>query len=357
MGTVVLGMQRIFDVQIPAEARPWIFALSLLGIVVIATIVLALVKRSLRGSLERIAKRTPTHVDDIILAVLSKTSFFFVLFVALWIAPMVGRVPVDARAPMRIAGLIALLVQIAIWANAIITSLVARVLHRGGRNAGAATAATALAVVARIAVAAVILLVALDNLGFNVTAMIAGLGIGGLVVALALQNLLRDLLGALAIIAGRPFLVGEFIHWENVLGSVEYVGMRATQLRSLTGEEITIPNAKLLDSAIRNYTRRREFRAVINLRFGYDVPPATLSELPAKFEAIVASHERTRFDWALVKNLGLLGIEVDVVFYVTTTDFNEHMRIRHAINLEILEMLERQGIRVAEVASTPLTPQ
>ena len=344
---MTLLLQRIVDVKIPRDAKPWLFALSLLAIVVVASILLALVKRSMRGSLEKIAKRTSTHIDDLMLAVIDTTSFFFLLFLALWIAPLVVQVPRDARAPMQVTAIIALLIQLAIWVNAIISSLVDRVLSRGGTHASAATAATALAFVARLAVGAILLLIGLDNLGFNVTAMIAGLGIGGLVVALALQNLLRDLLGALAIVVGRPFLVGDVIESEKVVGTVEYVGMRSTQVRSPTGEEVFLPNNKLLDAALRNLSRRREFRAVINVVVSYDTSAATLGALPGQIKAIVMSKEATRFDGAFVKDLGPLGIEIEAVYYVVTTVYAQYMQTRHEINLAIMELLEREGVAIA----------
>ena len=344
---MIFVLQRIIDTRIPDAVRPWLFALALLAVVIVASVVLALIKRSLRHSLVAFARRTSTHLDDLLLAVIEKTSFVFLLFMALWIAPYVVQVPKDAVDPMRIVALLALLVQLAIWTNAIISSLVERVLARAGTHASAATAATALAFVARMVAAAIILLIGLDNFNVDVTAMVAGLGIGGIIVALALQNLLRDLLGALAIVMGRPFLVGDVIESEKLVGTVEYVGMRSTQLRSLDGEEVIIPNNKLLESPLKNLSRRRSFRAVINLRLSYDTPHSALSAISEEIRDIVTAHEQARLDGVFVKNLGQLAIEVEAVYHVTTTDHGAYMRLRHQVNLKVLAMLAREGVEMA----------
>jgi small-conductance mechanosensitive channel len=328
--------------------RAWLFALGLLGVVIAGTVLLSLIKKLIRRSLEDFARRTTTHLDDLFLALVEKTSFVFLLFLALWIAPLVVAMPRDARGPMKVGAIIALLVQISIWANAIISALVERVVSRGAStHATAATAATALAFVARLFVGTVILLIALNNLGVNVTAMVAGLGIGGLVVALALQNLLRDLLGALAIVIGRPFLVGDVIETDNVVGTVEFVGMRWTQLRSVNGEEVTVPNNKLLESTLRNLSRRREYRVVMDLRLSYDTPGDSLGDLAESVRAIVLAEGSTRFDNAHVKRLGPLAIEFEVVYFVSTTEYAELVKVRNAVNLAVLGMLAGRGIEMA----------
>jgi small-conductance mechanosensitive channel len=346
---VVIPAELIPQIDISkGGTRAWLFVFGVVGVLAAATLLLSLLKRLVRGRLEEFARRTATPIDDLFIALVEKTRFVFLLFLALWIIPSVVRLPSGAQGLMRVTAVMALLVQFAIWANTIISLLVERFLEqRGSSHATAATAASALAFLARLLVGAIILLIGLNNLGVNVTAMVAGLGIGGLVVALALQNLLRDLLGALAIVIGRPFLVGDVIETDNVIGTVEFVGMRWTQIRSASGEEITVPNNKLLESTLRNLSRRREFRVVMDLRLSYDTPPDALAALPESIRAIVLAAGPTRFDNAHVKRLGPLAVELEVVYFVNTADYSEQVKVRNAVNLAVLGMLNRQGIEMA----------
>ena len=264
-----------------SDQRAWLIGIGVIGVVIGVTLLLSLVKRLVRGSLEEFARKTDTPLDDMFIALVNKTSVFFVLFLTLWITPNAVRLSSNVRGSMRVTAVLALLIQLGVWANTIISMLVERFLEqRGTSHATAATAASALAFGARLLIGAIILLIGLNNLGVDVTAMVAGLGLGGLVVALALQNLLRDVLGALAIVMGRPFLVGEVIETDTFTGTVEYVGMRSTQIRSISGEEITVPNNRLLESPIRNLSRRREHRVVIELRLSYDTPTEMIAALP-----------------------------------------------------------------------------
>lgn len=339
-----------------SDRRAWLVGLGVLGVVIAATVLLSLLKRLVRASLTDFARRTETPIDDMFIAMVNKTSVFLVLFLVLWLTPSVVRVNSATLGFMRVAAVIALLLQLAVWANTIITLLVERFLRqRGTSHATAATAATALAFVARLLIGAILLLIGLNNLGVNVTAMVAGLGLGGLVVALALQNLLRDLLGALAIVMGRPFLVGDVIETADLIGTVEFVGMRSTQVRSVTGEEVTVPNNRLLESPLRNLTRRREHRVVISLALSYDTPVDTLAAIPEGIRAIVIAAGPTRFDNATLKNLGVTAVEFEIVYFVNTTEYPEVLRVRNAVNLAVLGMLRARGIELARPQSVSVS--
>lgn len=331
-----------------ADQRAWLIGIGVIGVVIGVTLLLSLMKRLVRGSLQEFAQKTDTPLDDMFIALVDKTSLFFVLFLTLWITPNAVRLPPNVRGFMRVTAVVALLIQLGIWANTIISLLVERFLkQRGSSHATAATAATALAFGARLLIGAIILLIGLNNLGVDVTAMVAGLGLGGLVVALALQNLLRDLLGALAIVMGRPFLVGDVIETDTITGTVEFVGMRSTQIRSASGEEVTVPNNRLLETPLKNLSRRREHRVVIELRLSYDTPTEMIAALPDGLKAIVLGAGPTRFDNVSVKRLGPLGVEMDVIFFVMTTDGAELVRVRNAIYLAVLGMLKTRGIEIA----------
>jgi small-conductance mechanosensitive channel len=192
-----------------------------------------------------------------------------------------------------------------------------------------------------------VLLLALDNLGVDVTALVAGLGIGGIAVALAVQNMLGDLFAALSITLDQPFVVGDFLILDDFLGTVEYIGIKSTRLRSLSGEQIIMPNSDLISSRVRNYGRMYERRVVFTVRVNYGTPYALVEEIPSIIRAAIERQPGTRFDRSHLASLGLHSLEYESVYYVLTGDYNKYMDTQQAINLEILREFARRGIEIA----------
>ena len=241
-----------------------------------------------------------------------------------------------------------MLAQIAIWGNAFITFWTGRYTRRGDHLAGAGTTALAtLAVIARLVLGVLLILFLLDNLGVDVTALIAGLGIGGIIVALALQNTVADMIGALTILVGKPFVVGDFIEAQGMMGTVEAVGLRATRMRTQTGDELIFPNKKLLEGTIRNYTRMTERRVDFRIAVAYGTPPAKLERIPAIAREAVSQHPLVRFDRANFRTLRDWSLEFDVIYLVASGDFTVYADIQEQINLELMRRLEAEGITLA----------
>jgi small-conductance mechanosensitive channel len=208
--------------------------------------------------------------------------------------------------------------------------------------------------VGRALVWAVVGLLVLDNLGVDVTALVTGLGIGGVAVALALQNVLSDLFASLSIVLDKPFVVGDFIVVGDSMGSVEHVGLKTTRLRSLSGEQLVVSNSDLLGSRIRNYQRMSERRAVFQLGVTYETPPDKLRAIPAILRAVIEAQSATRFDRSHFKSYGAFSLDFETVYYVLTPDYNRYMDIQEAINLELLRHFTAHGIEFAYPTSTVL---
>ena len=187
----------------------------------------------------------------------------------------------------------------------------------------------------------------LDNLGFNITALVASLGIGGIAVALAVQNILGDIFASLSIALDKPFVIGDFIIVEDVLGTVEYIGLKTTRLRSLSGEQIVFSNVDLLKSRIRNYKRMFERRVVFTIGVVYQTAHATLERIPALVRSIVEQQPKTRFDRAHFKEYGDSALVFEVVYFVLDSDYNIYMDIQQAINLAIFRRFQVKGIEFA----------
>lgn len=195
-------------------------------------------------------------------------------------------------------------------------------------------------------------LLILDNLGLNVTALVASLGIGGIAVALAVQNILGDLFASLSIAIDKPFVIGDFIIVDEHMGSIEHVGLKTTRIRRLSGEQIIISNNDLLKSRIRNYKRMQERRAVFTVSVTYDTPAQQLESIPLLMRQAIEAQAHTRIDRAHFKSLGSFSLDFEAVYYVLQADFNLYMDIQQAINLQLVRAFSEQGIQFAYPTQT-----
>ena len=187
----------------------------------------------------------------------------------------------------------------------------------------------------------------LDNLGFEVSAVVAGLGIGGVAVALAASAVLGDLFAYFAIMFDRPFVLGDFIIVGDFLGSVEHIGIKTTRLRSLGGEQLVFSNKDLTDSRLRNYKRMEQRRVLFKLGVTYGTPTEKLKAAPGMIKAIIEKHPGTRFDRAHFSAYGDFNLLIEVVYYVLSSDYNVYMDTQQAINFAIKEAFEKEGIEFA----------
>jgi len=219
-------------------------------------------------------------------------------------------------------------------------------------DAASVTTFSAVAVIGRILLWSVVLLVALANLGVDVTALVAGLGVGGIAVALAVQNILGDLFASFSIVLDRPFVMGDFIIVGEHLGTVEHIGLKTTRLRSLSGEQLVFSNTDLLGSRIRNYKRMAERRVVFSLGVLYQTSPEQLEKIPQMIRDIVEAQTPVRFDRAHFKEYGASSLNFEIVYYILDPDYNRYMDIQQAVNLEIYRRFDQEGIEFAYPTQT-----
>jgi small-conductance mechanosensitive channel len=256
--------------------------------------------------------------------------------------------PPAADRALRTAAILAFLLQVAIWSSAGIDAWVTSYRRRRLlTDAASATTVGALHFLAKLVLWVLLLLVALDNLGVNVTALVTGLGIGGIAVALALQNILGDVFASLSIVLDKPFVLGDSIGVGDSTGTVESIGLKTTRLRSATGEQLVFGNADLLKGRIKNF-RRMETR-VVTLAFSlaYDTPADQLEAVPGLVRAIVEKLPQVRFDRAHWKGFGTSGFDFEVAYAVLTADFLTHMDRQQAIGLALVRALAEHGIALA----------
>ncbi len=333
-----------------ATAGAWLT----LGLVwVAASVVLVLLRKVLVWRLEIIARRTSNVIDDVITSVLQRTHFYFLLALGLYIAVAISPLTEAVTTHISRLAFLVLMVQVISWGNHLISDWVTRYKERKlETDAAAVTTMQAVGFVARLVLYTIILLVALENFGVDVTAMIAGLGVGGIAIALALQNILGDLFASLSIVLDKPFVVGDFLIMDQYLGTVEQIGLKTTRIRSLSGEQIIFSNSDLLNSRIRNYKRMYERRIVFGFGVVYHTPKELLEKIPAVVREIIESLEDTRFDRAHFKEFGSSSLDFEVVFFVLVPDFNVYMDRQQAVNLAIFERFAEMGIEFAYPTQT-----
>lgn len=327
---------------------------GLAGAVSVATgLVLITALQLIRTRLTAWAARSDGHYDDVVARLLQVTGRWFIVAVALLAGVRLLALPDwAATMPGRMFAL-AVLLQAGIWLHTGIGALMAiQVKRQRSSDAAGATTAAILGFIVRVLLWSIVLLMMLANLGFDITALVASLGIGGIAVALAVQNILGDVFASLAIALDKPVVIGDFIVVGDVLGTVERVGLKTTHLRSLSGEQIVIANADLLSSRIRNYKRMFERRVLFRFGVTYQTDPDRLAEIPRIVRRLVESDSLTRFDRAHLATFGESALEFEVVFHVLDPDYNRYMDVQQRINLGLIRELGAAGVEFALPART-----
>ncbi|MBP1711025.1 MAG: mechanosensitive ion channel family protein, partial [Deltaproteobacteria bacterium] len=211
------------------------------------------------------AAATDNQVDDLIVHMLGKTKFIILLLASAYIASSAIVIKPSVYALWQKAIVLILILQGGLWAGAGISFVLGRAVQKKmDQDTSSATTITFLGFVARLILWVIVLLLILDNLGINITGLVAGLGIGGIAVALAVQNILGDLLASLSIVLDKPFVIGDMIVVDKLMGTIEHIGLKTTRVRSIDGEELIFSNNDLLKSRIHNYKRMQERRIVFS---------------------------------------------------------------------------------------------
>jgi small-conductance mechanosensitive channel len=324
----------------------WLWALTTGLSVLLLTMV---VRRFIRRQSERLAQTPKVELMEVPLLIASKTTSSFLFVLSVFIGMVALKLPTMAHVVADKVLIIAACWQFGIWAS---TGALAwfDLKRRDSISHDRAAAGTLgiIAIIVRMVIWAIVLLLTLDNLGIKVTTLVAGLGIGGIAIALAVQNVLGDLLASLSITFDKPFVVGDALGIDDFSGTVEQIGLKTTRLRSVTGEQIIMPNADLLKSRVRNYGRMQERRVMFTIGVTYETPRAKLERIPAELRRIVEAQAQTRFERCHFARFGAAAIEFEAVYFMLTADYNAYMDVQQNINLRIHEWFEQEHIEFAQ---------
>lgn len=321
--------------------------LTAAGIAVGVTLLIAAIRALALRKLAR-AQGTPSEWDDLLLDLARRTMLLLLILPAIYLGGRALRLPLDLLDFLQHAATISLIAQSALWGSAVVDFWLRR--HQKARAAvepEAVTTINAFRIAIISAIWVVAILSAIANLGFDITALITGLGIGGVAIALATQNILGDIFASLSIVLDKPFIVGDFITVGRDMGTVEYIGLKTTRLRSLSGEQIVISNGDLLKSRIRNFKRMWERRVLFRIGVVYQTPADVLERLPSIIRAVIEQQPKTRVDRVHFKNLAESALEFEAVYFVEAPDYNTYADIHQAINLGIVRAFEIEGVEFA----------
>lgn len=289
---------------------------------------------------ERIARfvsKTKSRWDNIVVFTIGKTSQFFMLSTSLYTAShYLPRYKYTDQIYFIIS-----MIQVSIWSYSLMELWLDSQLTKKTRNNPAlANSMSLLKLLGRFFLFSVILLFTLSNLGVKITTIVAGLGVGGVAVALALQKILGDLFSSLSIVLDKPFMVGDFIVVDTYLGEVQKIGLKTTRLKSLSGEQLIFSNSDLLGARIRNYKRMKERRVVLNFHLPLYTPSAKVKEAVQIIKEAINQRERIRLDRSHFARIGQFSIEIETVYWVLNEDYNFHMDIQQELLFEIKQSFE-----------------
>lgn len=311
-------------------------------------LVFGLVQWAILQKLAKLAKRTKTDIDDTLVKIVKSLKPGFYLFVAFFLASQtlsftdIGQMVLNGILVVWVAVQIVIAIQILI--DRVILKRFADTDGDGEPDAGIVTFMSRLAKWLLWVVAG---LMVLSNFGVNVTGLMAGLGIGGLAIAFALQNVFSDLFAAFSIYLDKPFQVGDHIVFGDNRGTVEKIGVRSTRIQALQGEELVISNQELTSMLIHNYKKLEERRIATQIGVTYDTPTEKLKQIPGIIKKIVDDEPITRFDRAYFTTFGDSALLFEFVYYIQSSEYEEYLKAQQDMNFKIKEKFEKLGIEMA----------
>lgn len=312
--------------------------------------------RILKGiSLNRLrawAQKTSTTIDDFLISIVETKLIPLFYFGAFYLSFNMLTLAPSARKIVDTAGIIILTYFGLRFILTLINYSLERYWERKEVDAGRQRSLKGIITIIKVVIWGIGITFLLDNLGFKISAVVAGLGIGGIAVALAAQTILGDLFSYFVIFFDRPFEIGDFIIINDYMGSIEHIGIKTTRVRSLGGEQLVFSNTDLTNSRIRNYKRMEKRRVVFKIGVIYQTPLEQLKEIPVLIRRIIENVKDTTFDRAHFSSYGNFSLDVEMVYYVLTGDYNKYMDIQQEINFAIKEEFEKRGIEFAYPTQT-----
>lgn len=298
------------------------------------------------------AKKTTTTIDDFLVGVIQKIFLPLSYLAVFYLCANTLTLHDSVKRIIDIFSIAVLTIFTARLATILTNYGVNIYLAKRGSDKALKRSMTGMLRIAKVIIWGLAIVFFLDNMGFKISAVIAGLGVGGIAVALAAQALLGDLFSYFSILFDRPFEIGDFIIVNDFLGTIEYIGIKTTRIRSLGGEQLIFSNTDLTNSRVRNYKRMDKRRVVFKLGVTYQTKLEQLKQIPGIIENIIKNVNDTVFDRAHFSEYGDFNLVIEVVYYVLSRDYNKYMDTQQQINFAIKKEFEAKGIEFAYPTQT-----
>jgi small-conductance mechanosensitive channel len=341
-----------------ADFSHWVTG-NIIGIVIAVAIgvALALAMLAIRSLGCKLIEKfgTDPHWPLIFARVLAKTKIYFIILLSAELVAGHAATPPGIRSVIHDLFVIVFALQAAIWVRELVLGYIE---HRVGANESNTTLGSAVGIIrllATVALFAIAIILILDNLGVNVTGLVAGLGIGGIAIGLAAQGIFADLFAALSILFDKPFRRGDSIRFGDVSGNVEQIGLKTTRVRSISGEQVIVANGKLLEQQIHNFAYLAHRRVVLALGLICQTPPEVCRRLPAMLKEIVERHDKAELVRCGMTGFGASTLDFELQVDIRSLDYDEVFRTRSEICIDILDAFNEANIQMAYPSQTTFT--
>ncbi len=326
--------------------------LIVIGLFLAALVAIKIFQHYILRHLKKLAEMTSTTIDDFLIRIIQRQVLPLANFGAFYLTVNILTLPPSAKKIIDVIGMAVLMVFAARLALSFIGYGFNLYFAKRGKDIAADRSLTGILAVLKVIVWGLAIVMFLDNLGFKISAIIAGLGIGGVAIALAAQAVLGDLFSYFSILFDRPFEVGDFIILDDYLGTIEHIGIKTTRIRSLGGEQVILSNTDLTSSRVRNYKRMDKRRVVFKLGVTYQTSFEQVKVIPGVVEKIIKGVKGTTFDRAHFFSYGDFSLIFEVVYYVMSRDYNIYMDTQQEINFAIKKEFEARKIEFAYPTQT-----
>lgn len=319
------------------------------GCIFLGALLLSLAARGiLCNRLEKFSRTTESQLDDLAVILLRNTHFLFFFLVALHVAANSLLLDPKVAKVIHVTFFLVLFTQVGLWASRAINFLGNAYVNKTLTvDAGKATTVRAMLFFGQMFVWITVLLLLLDNWGIKVAPFLAGLGIGGIAIAFAVQGILSDLFASLSIVLDKPFVIGDAIGVDNDSGTVEYIGLKTTRVRRTSGEQLVFSNSELLKSRIRNFKRMQERRVLLRIGVLYETEQAKIEAIPGWLKSVVEKEPEARFGRAHFASFGASALEYEMEYFVNSPDYGVYMDIQQKVSFEILRKFQAEKVDFA----------
>lgn len=339
------------------EITQWLNNMSFWHFILLGTptiwVVLLVIKMLVVSRLESLTNKTKVDFDDVFVQILQQWNAVALLAISIWSSISLAIPSTEIHTKVIEFSNTAIIVVIAWFVTQSLQSVVtygfSKYLHFKKRSEPEydVTIVMFLKRAVRILIWVLAGLFVAQNLGYRVTALMGGLGLGGLAVAFAVQSVLGDIFSSLSIHFDKPFQIGDFIVFDDKSGIVQKIGLRSTRLQTLQGEELIVPNQDITSTRVHNYKRMHQRRVVLKLGVAYETKQTQLKKIPKMIQKVVEAQENATFQRAHFINFGDSSLDFEVVYLVETAEYEVYLDIQQAVGFELLKVFEKNGIEFA----------